>query len=367
MPRGALDGDAAGTELGDALSQGWGCAQCGEPVPRGLEQFGGGLDPATDQPAKLFDVPHFSDHTSLLERARPDAVIIANPNDLHVPTALDCLAADVPALVEKPVGVNPQEVDELAAAVDRTGVPVLVGHHRRHHPVISAAKQYIASGELGQIVAINALWLTRKPEDYFATWRSTAGAGVLLINLVHDIDVLRYMCGEITSVVALTSSAARGLAVEDTASLTLQFAGGALGSIIGSDAATAPWGWDKNSGDDPYFAQEPDHPCFMIAGTEGSIQVPQLATWSYRGQADWTAPLTGTQVQKPAGGALDRQLAHFVQVVRGEAQPLVSVRDAGRTITVVDACHRAATTGQRVDLGAAPADVADERERLVVR
>lgn len=308
------------------------------------------IDPATDQPARQFGVAHFPDHPSLLAQARPDAVIVATPNDLHVPTALDCLAAGVPALVEKPVGVNPQEVDELAAAVQTTEVPVLVGHHRRHHPVIGAAKQYIASGELGQLVAINALWLTRKPADYFDTWRSAAGAGVLLINLVHDIDVLRYMCGEITSVVALTSSAARGLVVEDTASLTLQFAGGALGSIIGSDAAAAPWGWDKNSADDPYFAQEPDQSCFMIAGTRGSIQVPQLATWSYQGQADWTAPLTRDQVPLPAGGALDRQLAHFVRVARGEVPPLVSVRDAGRTIAVVDACHRAARTGQRVDV-----------------
>ena len=56
--------------------------------------------------AAEWGVAHFADYRQMLEQAKPDAVIVANPNTLHVRTALDCLAAGVPVLLEKPVGVH---------------------------------------------------------------------------------------------------------------------------------------------------------------------------------------------------------------------------------------------------------------------
>ena len=74
-----------------------------------------------------------------------------------------------------------------------------------------------------------------KPEDYFeAAWRRQSGGGPLLINLVHDLDVLRHLVGEIESVRAFTSSATRGFEVEDTASVAIRFASGVLGSPGGA-------------------------------------------------------------------------------------------------------------------------------------
>jgi predicted dehydrogenase len=75
----------------------------------------------------------------MLEQARPDAVIVANPNNQHVSTALDCLAAGVPVLLEKPVGVIWMKCVTLVPRSKATGVPVLVGHHRRHNPLIVRA------------------------------------------------------------------------------------------------------------------------------------------------------------------------------------------------------------------------------------
>jgi len=69
-------------------------------------------------------VPCFADHRQMLERVRPEAVIIANPNNQHVATALDCVEAGVPVLVEKPVGVQLQEVRALVEASRRCKVPV---------------------------------------------------------------------------------------------------------------------------------------------------------------------------------------------------------------------------------------------------
>src|SRR5262245_18221993 len=73
-------------------------------------------------------VPWFEDHRRMLEIARPEAVIVANPNNLHVAIALDCIDAGVPVLLEKPVGVNLDEVRALVEVSRSRGVPVLVGH-----------------------------------------------------------------------------------------------------------------------------------------------------------------------------------------------------------------------------------------------
>jgi predicted dehydrogenase len=84
--------------------------------------------------AARFGVTHHPDHRALLAAKRPDAAIIASPNETHLPIALDCLAAGVPVLVEKPLVNSLVEAETLLAAARSAGLPVLVGHHRRHHP-----------------------------------------------------------------------------------------------------------------------------------------------------------------------------------------------------------------------------------------
>jgi predicted dehydrogenase len=84
---------------------------------------------------------------------------------------------------------------------------------------------------------VAGLWLLKKPDDYFnVAWRRERGGGPILINLVHDIDSLRFICGEIVEVQASTSNKVRGFGVEDTAALLLKFANGAIGTVTVSDA-----------------------------------------------------------------------------------------------------------------------------------
>ena len=103
-------------------------------------------------------------------------MIVALPNALHLGMALDCVAQGVPVLVEKPVTDTVPSAQRLAEAVRRTGVPVLVGHHRRHNPRIKAIRDRIAGGEIGQLTAVVGLWLLKKPDDYFdVAWRREHG------------------------------------------------------------------------------------------------------------------------------------------------------------------------------------------------
>lgn len=293
-------------------------------------------------------VPYFADYRQMLDQVRPQAAIIANPNGLHVQTALDCISAGVSVLLEKPVGVDLDEVRELVTASRAQGVPVLVGHHRRHNPLIVKAREVIASGALGRLTTITGLWQLQKPESYFdILWRRETGAGMLLTNLIHDLDLLRHLCGEVRQVQAITSNGVRGFANEDSVAVLLQFENGALGTMTGSDAVAAPWSWELGSGENPVYPRQPDQPCYLLAGTRGALSIPQLKRWHYAEPgAGWHQPLHQVTEAFPSDEALRLQLEHFVAVARGETEPLVDAADAGRTLALVEAIRAAAHSGR---------------------
>lgn len=303
-------------------------------------------DPASSALADELGVPAFTDHRQLLDSGLADAVIVANPNTLHVPTALDTVAAGIPTLLEKPVATSLDEAVQLMTAVERTGTPVLVGHHRRHHPAVAAARRAIADGTIGDLVVVNGIWASRKDDAYFdIDWHRQPGAGVMLINVVHDLDLLRHLCGEITLVQAITSNTARGNAVDDTVALSFAFENGAIGAFAASDAAVSPWTWDQGTEDDPAFPYTPDAATYFIAGTRASLSLPRLHVHGAADPArtpDWLAPLDGWYLPAESGDAFTHQLEHFLAVARGETMPLVTVRDAARTQALMEAVLRSA-------------------------
>ncbi|WP_437882794.1 Gfo/Idh/MocA family protein [Pseudomonas sp. LRF_L74] len=305
-------------------------------------------EPRVEALAREWRVPYFNDHRHMLEQARPDAVIVANPNTLHVPTALDCIAAGIPPLLEKPVGVNLDEVRELAAAARSAGVPVLVGHHRRHNPLIARAREIVASGALGRLTTVTALWQLQKPDSYFdILWRREPGAGMLLTNLIHDLDLLRHLCGEVRQVQAFTSNGVRGFGNEDSAAILLQFDSGALGTLTASDGVAAPWSWELDSAENPIYPRQADQPCYLLAGTQGALSIPQLKRWHYAEPgAGWHQPLRQVDEAFSADEALRLQLEHFVAVVRDQATPIVDAADAGRTLALIEAIRDAAQSGR---------------------
>ena len=307
--------------------------------------------PAAREFARTFNTSWHADHRALLADEKPDGLIIASPNALHFQMALDCAQAGVPALIEKPVTDTVAAAQRLCTAVKRSDVPMLVGHHRRHNPIIKAARGAVTSGRLGQLTAVVGLWLLKKPDDYFdVAWRREHGGGPLLINLIHDIDNLRFICGEITEVQALTSNKVRGFAVEDTAALLLRFANGALGTVTVSDATPAPWSWELASGENAAYPKQ-DQPCYIFSGTAGSLSVPNMELWSYTQQPGWHAPLSRATIAPPAFDPLAEQLRHFCAVIAGREQPLISVEDAMGTLAVVEAVSKAARTGQKISPG----------------
>ncbi|MGI9824912.1 Gfo/Idh/MocA family protein [Agromyces sp. Marseille-Q5079] len=298
--------------------------------------------------------PVYADATAMLHAEQLDAVVIAGPNAMHVETAVECLEAGVAVLLEKPVATDYAESRRLVAAVARLDGRLLVGHHRRHHPSVARARAAILDGELGEIVAVSGLWSARKEDGYFTEtpWHRRPGGGVMLINAVHDLDLLRHLCGEVAEIQAMRSSHARGLDVEDTVSLSLRFETGAIGSLLASDAGVSPWGWDQATEETLAFPYLPDGVAYRIVGTRGALSVPNLAKYTYDPAvaADWHSPLSRTYLPVAPRGSFQAQLDHFVDVARGTAEPLVPAEDAARTLALVEAAARSADLRATIDV-----------------
>jgi predicted dehydrogenase len=292
----------------------------------------------------------FTDYREMLDQAKPDGVVIATPNAVHVPVGLACVERRIPMLVEKPIADTEDASNHLVEAAERAGVALLVGHHRRHNPIIEKAREVVQGGALGRLTAVVALFLLQKPADYFdVAWRREPGGGPLLINLIHDVDSLRFICGEIAEVRAIVSSAARSFAVEDGAAVAFRFANGAVGTATVSDAVPAPWSWEISSGENAIYPRQHED-CYLFAGTEGSLALPSLDMWSYKKDLGWRAELSRERLRVQQEDPQVRQMRHFCRVVRGEEKPRITGADATRTLAATLAIRQSARSGTPVTL-----------------
>ncbi len=301
-----------------------------------------------------FGVPLYQSLDALIARDRPDAIILATPNQLHVEHALLCIRAEVPILLEKPIAPTVAEGQKIVDAADGSGVRVLIGHHRAHSPIMAKAREVIARGTIGRLVAVLGSAVFYKPEQYFtdAPWRSQIGGGPILINMIHEVHNLRMLCGEIAAVQAIASNAIRGFPVEDTVTINLRFANGALGSFMLSDTAASARSWEQTSQENKAYATYPDEDCYVLIGTQGSLSIPTMRLKTYPGSAgrSWWKPFEEGVVGMLRDDPLKHQIEHFGAVVRGEAAPLVSARDGLANLRVTEAIATAARSGATVDV-----------------
>ena len=310
--------------------------------------------PAAEAAAKKAGVPLYKSLDELIAKDRPDGVILATPNQLHVPQALQCIEAGLPMLLEKPIAPTVEEGERLLRAADAAGARILIGHHRAHSPIMAKAKEIVERGTLGTLVAVMGSAVFFKPDHYFADgpWRREPGGGPILINMIHEVHNLRILCGEIVAVQAFASDATRGFPVEDTVAINLRFASGALGSFMLSDTAACARNWEHTSQENKAYPTYDDEDCYVVMGTFGSLSIPtmRLKTYDRAEDRSWWKPFRTSVAEMTRDDPLKHQMEHFGAVVRGEASPLVSARDGLANLRVTEAIGEAAKTGQVVDL-----------------
>ncbi|MFZ6773341.1 Gfo/Idh/MocA family protein [Undibacterium sp. SXout7W] len=310
--------------------------------------------PAAQILAKQAGVRCFSSIDDMLASGQPDAIVLATPNPLHVPQALQCISAGLPVLLEKPVATSVAEGESLLKISQQTGAKILIGHHRAHSPIMHKARQVIASGQLGTLVSVMGSATFMKPDQYFrdGPWRAQVGGGPLLLNMIHEVHNLRVLCGDIVAVQAFSSHATRQFDVEDTVAINLRFANGVLGNFMLSDTAACARSWEQTSQENKAYASYHDEDCYVVTGTNGSLSIPTMRLKTYPRPEDrswWKEFEVGT-VGLVRADPLKLQMEHFIRVIKGDAEPLVTVRDGLLNLRITEAIIDAARTGQVVYL-----------------
>ena len=304
--------------------------------------------------ARQHDAPLFHTLEECIARCTIDGVIVSSPNEFHAEHARCCLEAQIPVLVEKPITATVREGKDLVELAERTGGKMLVGHHRAHSPILAKARTIISSGRLGRIVSVMGSAQFYKPAHYFEAgpWRTQPGGGPILINLIHEVGNLRSLCGEITEVQAFSSSAIRNFAVEDTVSINLRFASGALGNFMLSDTAACARSWEQTSRENPAYPTYADEDCYVVSGTRGSLSVPTFRLkYAPDGcEPSWWEPFLQETMEVSRQEPLACQLDNFVQVIRGQAAPVVPAADGLRNLIITEAIAISATERRAIDV-----------------
>lgn len=313
--------------------------------------------PKAAETAGKYGVARYASIGECFAKDKPEGIVIATPNAMHVEQGLECIKAGVPCLVEKPIGHTLGEGRRLVEAAEKASHKLLVGHHRRHSPILHKAVEIVKSGALGRIVGVigSAVFYKPESEGYFDPpyeWRRQPGGGPILINMVHEVGNLRAMVGEIVAVQAFASNATRKFEVEDTVAINLRFADEALGTFLLSDTAASPKSWEQTSQENKAYATYPDEDAYVILGDRGSLGVPTLRLHRYERDQDrsWFKPFKSQTFAIERADPLARQIRHFGKVIRGEEKPLVTGRDGLQNLRVVEAIAQAAKSGRIVEI-----------------
>jgi len=300
----------------------------------------------------------------LLERARPEIVVIATPPHNHLAIAEAAFARGAHVLCEKPITLTADEGRRLVAAAARSACVAMTGFNWRFPAAMQTLQALVAEGAIGRAFHIGARWLGARwaAESAAATWRmdrAQAGHGALGDMGVHVVDLVRWCFGDFTRVTATMGipypqRSAPGVArppdAEDWCILLGELVGGVQ---VSSTASRVAHGANEHT--------------LEAYGSDGAVQyrlTRDTPGWwagelklSRGGAFEPVAPrvpvpkIDGTEAFEQIGrGTIAPLVARFLDAIRTGAAPSPSLADGLRAQQVLDAAARAAVRGTWIDI-----------------
>lgn len=288
-------------------------------------------------------------HASLEALLADDVAVVyvALPHHLLAPTAEQALRAGKHVLVEKPLALDAAAIASLGRLAEEQGRVLAPVFELRAKRVFREARRLVAGGAIGRIDQVRIRTVIDKPSAYWAAspWRAThaeAGGGVVLMNTIHQLDLVLFMTGlEVSSVSAEVDTRTAEVEVEDSAAAALRFTNGAIGSLVA--AAHSPGAVEEE--------------WIELDGSHGRIDLPhpsgaaadRLCIFLRR---PWEGVDAGRRVRVDAGeaDAYVDYVSEFVAAVRGEGEPPASADDAAAAVATLNALYASAAEGRRVSV-----------------
>ena len=160
-------------------------------------------------------------------------------------------------------------------------------------------------------MAVQGSALFHKPASYYteAPWRHRAGGGLILLNLVGEIDNLRLLGGEIEAVQALASNARAVATRSKTRWQSRCTSPTARSGLPAVRRGREHRSWEQTSGANPACARDPAEACCLVSGDRGTLALPSLRRQTVTGEPSWTTPMSERTLAVVATDPLQRQLS----------------------------------------------------------
>jgi UDP-N-acetyl-2-amino-2-deoxyglucuronate dehydrogenase len=312
--------------------------------------------------------PHGS-LAALLDDPAVDAVYVGLPHHLLAPVAAEALAAGKHVLVEKPMGLDVEEIRSLGRLAAGAGLTLVPVFELRATALLQEARRLVQGGAIGSVESVRIRTVIDKPDAYWRSgprglvedsWRSRraeAGGGVVLMNSIHQLDAIRYVTGlSFASALAEVATLhAAGVEVEDAAAAALRLSNGALASL----AASA------------HSAGAVDGERVELDGAAGRLDLPDPTGSGRRRlrlflRRPWEDLPAGARVEIDVGetDAYLQLLQGFVSAVERGAEPPAGAEDAAAALATVLAIYESARTGRAVQVDATRSDAGTAAEAV---
>lgn len=277
-----------------------------------------------------------TDFSTILSDSKIDIVFVCSPDNSHADQVSSALGAGKHVFCEKPLARADADFQMIRKQLESSGKVLQVGMNCRFREQYAIPKQLVSSGELGSLRFLRGTYIVNTVASMHSgekAWWLDYPAGVFPFlhgGGIHCLDLLRWIGGPVESVFARSTGFELGAELAaDTFSISMRFAGGAIGELLVSASAFRP-----ND-----FSLE-----LWLSG--GSM----LGTKVFRRQHDSVsgAPEEITVEQKIMDISL--QFADMVRAIEARAQPLNSFAEAHENFKVLQAIHQSICSGQTVEV-----------------
>ncbi|WP_417579688.1 inositol 2-dehydrogenase [Pelagibacterium sp.] len=265
-----------------------------------------------------------------------DAILIATPTDTHADLIEQAALAGKAILCEKPVSLSVERIRSCLDVVEKAGVPLMIGFHRRYDPNFAVLERRLRSGEIGdpEIITITCRDPSAPPVSYIER-----SGGLYRDMMIHDFDMARFLLGDEEPVTVhalggvLTDPAIAKAGDIDTASVQMQTASGKIVVITNSRRAT--YGHDQR---------------IEVHGSKGLLRAANVhnTTVELANQGGWTQdaiPFSFVERYQPAYTAEIHRFLDFLE--KGEA-PRASGYDGLMAQKLAEAASESLKSGQVV-------------------
>jgi predicted dehydrogenase len=294
---------------------------------------------SVDRLATEHQATPYQDFAAFLTHKPMDLVILGTPSGLHAHQGIPAAQQGLHVLTEKPLDITTKNADALIAAADKSNVKLGVIFQDRLKPNILLLKHWLDRGLLGKPLLVDARVKWYRPPDYYSNskWRGTFaldGGGALINQAIHTLDLLLYLLGDVARVQARTATVLHKIEAEDTAVATLEFASGAVGTLLATTAAY------------------PGYPRRLeITGTEGTVILEHdriIAADLRNPPPDLAAITAGDSNQSASSAAVTDISGHkailedFLHAIAINTQPICNGREGRRSLALVESIYNSA-------------------------